>query len=107
MDFVTIISTIGALVMGSGGIWAVWAFLKPRLPANPTRDKVIEEILRQMNKQTLPPDGPSVPDRATALQYCEAILRFMEKTGSKTGVEYLVKVMSEIASPSVPAPVKE
>lgn len=107
MDFATIISTIGALVMGSGGVWAIWAFVKPRLPVNPVRDKVVEEMLRQLNKQTLPPDGPSVPDRATALQYCEAILRFMEKTGSKTGVDALIKVMSEIASPTAAPVVKE
>jgi hypothetical protein len=46
------------------------------------------------------PTAPSVPDRAVALQYTEAVLRYMEKHGSKEGIAALVVVLSEIASPT-------
>ena len=104
MDIATIITSLGMLIGGSGGIWFIWKMVKGYLPANESRDKVIEEILRQLNKQTAPPEGPSVPDRATALQYCEAVLRFLEKGETKAGVDAMVKVMAEIASPTKATP---
>jgi len=100
MDLSSIITIIGTLIGGSGGIWLIWTFVKGKLPANPTRDKVIEDILRQINRQTVPAEGPSVPDRPTALQYCEAVLRYLEKSETKAGVDAMVKVISEIANPS-------
>lgn len=100
MDISSILTLIGTLIGGSGGVWLIWTWIKARLPANATRDKTIEEILRQLNRQTLPAEGPSVPDRSTALQYCEAVLRFLEKGETKAGVEAMVKVIAEIANPT-------
>jgi hypothetical protein len=100
MDISSILTLIGTLIGGSGGIWMIWSWVKGKLPANATRDKLIEEMLRQLNRQTLPEDGPSVPDRPTALQYCEAVLRYLEKSETKAGVDAMVKVISEIANPS-------
>jgi len=95
---------IGALIAGSGGIWAVWRLVKGFLPANAKRDQVIEDILKQLHQQTMKGQevAPSVPDRATALQYVEAVLRYMEAHGSKEGVAALVTVLSEIAQPTTP-----
>jgi hypothetical protein len=104
MDLQTIIGTVIAVIGGSGGIWAIWRLVKGFLPANDRRDAVIEEALRRFHKQSMEgqPDAPSVPDRAVALQYTEAVLRYMEKHGSKEGVAALVVVLSEIASPTPP-----
>jgi hypothetical protein len=100
MDISTILTIIGTLIGGSGGVWFIWSWIKNKLPPNPTRDKTIEEILRQLNKQTLPPEGPSIPDRPTALQYCEAVLRFLEKNETKDGVNAMVQVIAQIANPT-------
>lgn len=100
MDISSILTLIGTLIGGSGGVWLIWAWIKSKLPANATRDKTIEEILRQLNKQTLPPEGPSVPDRPTALQYCEAVLRYLEKNETQAGVDAMVKVIAQIANPA-------
>lgn len=104
MDIQTIIGTVIAVIGGSGGIWAVWRLVKGFLPVNENRDAVIEEALRRFHKQSMEGqvDAPSVPDRAVALQYTEAVLRYMEKHGSKEGVAALVVVLSEIASPTPP-----
>jgi uncharacterized protein YneF (UPF0154 family) len=104
MDIATILTLLGTLIGGSGGVWFIWKLIKAKLPANPSRDKLVEEIFRQLNKQTAPPEGPTVPDRATALQYCEAVLRFLEKGETKAGVDAMVKVMAEIASPTKATP---
>lgn len=100
MSISDILTLAGTLLGGSGGVWLIWTWVKAKLPANATRDKTIEDILRQFNKQTLTPEGPSVPDRPTALQYCEAVLRYLEKSETKAGVDAMVKVISEIANPS-------
>jgi hypothetical protein len=102
MDIRTIIEIIAVVVGGSGGLWMLWRFIQPRLPANPKRDAIVEQVLQQLHNQSMKgqPDAPSVPDRAIALQYTEAVLRYMEKHGSKEGVAALVTVLSEIASPT-------
>ncbi len=104
MDINFILQIVASLLGGGGILWGIWRFIQPRLPSNPSRDKTIEEILKQLHLQSMPSDanGPSVPDRATALQYTEAVLRYMEKHGSKEGVTALVTVLSEIASPTTP-----
>jgi hypothetical protein len=104
MDLQTIVTVIGAIVAGSGSIWAVWRAVKRFLPTDVNRDAWIEEAFRRIHKQTMPgqENAPSVPDRATALQYVEAVLRYMESQGSKEGVDALIKVMAEIAKPTVP-----
>lgn len=100
----TIVLAIGAILAGSGGIWGVWRAVKGFLPANETRDQLIERVIQQVHNQSMrgQENAPSVPDRATALQYVEAVLRFMESQGSKEGVDALIKVMAEIAKPTVP-----
>jgi hypothetical protein len=102
MDLQTILATIAAVVGGSGGIWAIWRLVKGFLPANEKRDTLIEDVLERLHKQSMQgqPDAPSVPERAVALQYTEAVLRYMEKHGSKEGVQALVIVLAEIASPT-------
>jgi hypothetical protein len=104
MDLQTILAVIAAVVGGSGGVWAVWRLVKGFLPANDKRDALIEDVLHRIHSQSMKgqPDAPSVPDRAVALQYTEAVLRYMEKHGSKEGVAALVTVLSEIASPTTP-----
>jgi hypothetical protein len=104
VDIQQIILAIGAVIAGSGGIWAIWRVIKGFLPENAKRDSVVEEILRQLHNQSMKGQevAPSVPDRATALQYVEAVLRYMEAHGSKEGVEALVTVLSEIAQPTTP-----
>jgi hypothetical protein len=104
MDLQTILAVIAAVVGGSGGVWAIWRLVKPLLPVNDKRDSLIEDVLERLHKQSMKgqPDAPSVPDRAVALQYTEAVLRYMEKHGSKEGVAALVTVLSEIASPTPP-----
>ena len=104
MDIQSIVGVIGAIVAGAGGIWAVWRAVKGFLPANEKRDSVVEEILKQLHQHSMKgqENAPSVPDRATALQYVEAVLRFMESHGSKEGVDALIKVMAEIAKPTIP-----
>ena len=104
MDIQQIVMAIGAVIAGSGGIWAVWRVVKGFLPENSKRDATVEAILRQLHQQTMRGQeaAPSVPDRATALQYVEAVLRYMEAHGSKEGVAALVKVLSEIAQPTAP-----
>ncbi len=106
MDLQAIVGVIGAIVAGAGGIWAVWRAVKGFLPANAARDSVIEEVLKQLHNHSMKGQeaAPSVPDRATALQYVEAVLRFMESQGSKEGVDALIKVMAEIAKPTVTVP---
>lgn len=104
MDIQQIVMAIGALLAGSGGIWAVWRAVKGFLPANESRDKLIERVIQQVHNQSMKgqENAPSVPDRATALQYVEAVLRYMEAHGSKEGVAALVKVLAEIAQPTAP-----
>lgn len=104
MDINFIVQILASILGGGGVLWGVWRFIQPRLSPNASRDKTIEEILKQLHIQSMPgdKDGPSVPDRATALQYTEAVLRYMEKHGSKEGVTALVTVLSEIASPTSP-----
>lgn len=104
MDFQTIITVIATVIGGSGGLWMLWRFLQPMLPVNTKRDAIVEKVLEQLHNQSMKgqPDAPSVPDRAVALQYTEAVLRYMEKHGSKEGVDALVIVLSEIASPTPP-----
>jgi hypothetical protein len=106
MDIQSIIGVIGAIVAGSGGVWAIWRAIKGYLPANQSRDAMIEEVLKQLHNHSMKGQeaAPSVPDRATALQYVEAVLRFMESQGSKEGVDALIKVMAEIAKPTVTVP---
>ena len=104
MDLQTIVAVVGAIVAGSGGIWAVWRAVKGFLPTNEKRDSVVEEVFKQLHQHSMKgqENAPSVPDRATALQYVEAVLRYMESQGSKEGVDALIKVMAEIAKPTVP-----
>lgn len=104
MDIQQIITAIGAVLAGSGGVWAVWRVIKGFLPENAKRDSLVEEILKQLHNQSMKGQevAPSVPDRATALQYVEAVLRYMEAHGSKEGVAALVTVLSEIAKPTTP-----
>jgi hypothetical protein len=103
MDYQQIITWAGGLLIGSGVLWSGWKFLKPFLPANKDRDAVIERLIQGLNDRIVGPetkDAVSVPDRATALAYCEAVLRFLEKSGTKRGVDALIVVMSEIAAPT-------
>jgi hypothetical protein len=103
MDYQQIITWAGGLLIGSGVLWSGWKFLKPFLPANKGRDAVIERLIQGLNDRIVGPetkDAVSVPDRATALAYCEAVLRFLEKSGTKRGVDALIVVMSEIAAPT-------
>lgn len=104
MDIQNIVALIGAVIAGMGGVWAVWRLVQPYLPADSKRDALIDSVIRRMHSHTMPGDqgNPSVPDRATALQYTEAVLRYMEKHGSVEGVNALVTVLSEIASPTTP-----
>jgi len=103
MDLQQIITMVGGLLVGSGVVWTAWRFIKPLLPENKTRDATIEKLIQTVNRLTEDPTAPdvvSVPDRATALAYCEAVLRFLEKSGTKKGVDALIVVMSEIAAPT-------
>jgi hypothetical protein len=104
VDIQSILAVVAAVVGGAGGLWAVWRLVKPFLPVNDSRDAVIEQVLRQLHNHSMKgqADAPSVPDRAVALQYTEAVLRYMEKHGSQEGVAALVVVLSEIASPTTP-----
>jgi hypothetical protein len=102
MDFNSILAVVAAVVGGTGGLWALWRIVRPLLPTNAKRDAIVEDLLERLHKQTMKgePTAPSVPDRAVALQYTEAVLRYMEKHGSKEGIAALVVVLSEIASPT-------
>ena len=104
MEINFILQIVAGLLGGGGVLWGAWMFIQPRLAPNASRDRLVEEVFRQFHKHTMIGDAsdPSVPDRATALQYTEAVLRYMEKHGSKEGVEALVVVLSEIASPTTP-----
>lgn len=104
MDINFILQIVASILGGGGIVWGIWRFIQPRLSPNATRDKMVEDLIKQFHIQSMPGDasGPSVPDRATALQYTEAVLRYMEKHGSKEGVTALVTVLSEIASPTTP-----
>ena len=104
MDINYILQILGSILGGGGIVWGIWRFIQPKLTPNAKRDTIIEDLIKQIHIQSMPGDasGPSVPDRATALQYTEAVLRYMEKHGSKEGVDALVIVLSQIAAPSVP-----
>lgn len=104
MNYQEIITWAGGLLVGSGVLWSGWKFIRPFLPANKDRDAVIEKLIQGLNDKILGPetkDAVSVPDRATALAYCEAILRHLEKKPDpKKGVDALIIVMSQIAAPA-------
>jgi|688.fasta_scaffold09969_12 hypothetical protein len=104
MDLQQIITWAGGLLIGTGVVWTAWRYIQPLLPANKDRDATIEKLIQTVNRLTEDPTAPdviSVPDRATALAYCEAILRHLEKKPDpKKGVDALIVVMSQIAAPA-------